>query len=174
MSMTTIHDAAAIGGAPDGSIEVLTFDIGGETLAVEAGIVREILDPLPVTRVPGANPLVGAVINFRGAVIPLADLHVALGMARGDHDADARVIVLELVLGGEAMPVAIGTDRVYEVTTLRAADAETPPEIGLRWPRAVLRALVRRAGDVVLVPDLIYLFQTLTFKSGNLVGEVSA
>lgn len=150
----------SIAWGPDGALEVLTFDVGGETLAIEAGLVREILDPLPETPVPGADPLVGAVINFRGAVIPLADLHVGLGMAR-EQGPDARVVVLELELAGEPVHLAIGTDRVNEVTTLLAADAEPPPDLGLRWPRAMLRALVRRAGDVVLVPDLAMLFARL-------------
>ncbi len=154
-------EAHSIPWADDGTIEVLTFDISGETLAIEAGLVREILDPLPETQVPGANPLVGSVINFRGAVIPLADLHATFGMPPQDMAADARVIVLELPLGGDVLRLAIGTDRVNEVTTLRQADAEPPPALGVRWPRGLLRALVRRAGDVVLIPDLVAIFDPL-------------
>jgi len=139
----------------NGQIEVLTFDIGGETLAIEAGVVREILDPLPETQVPGANPLVASVINFRGQVIPLANLHVAFGMQSDGHAADARVVVLELELDDEAMHLAIGTDRVNEVT----------PLLGVRWPRGLLRALVRRDGDVVLIPDFLAIFASLTDRS---------
>jgi purine-binding chemotaxis protein CheW len=149
----------------NGQIEVLTFDIGGETLAIEAGVVREILDPLPETQVPGANPLVASVINFRGQVIPLANLHVAFGMQSDGHAADARVVVLELELDDEAMHLAIGTDRVNEVTSLKRHDAEPPPLLGVRWPRGLLRALVRRDGDVVLIPDFLAIFASLTDRS---------
>ena len=37
-------------------VEVLTFDMNGETFALEAVIVQEILDLLPETAVPGAQP----------------------------------------------------------------------------------------------------------------------
>ena len=37
-------------------IEALTFDLHGETFALEAGLVREVLDLLPETAVPGAPP----------------------------------------------------------------------------------------------------------------------
>jgi purine-binding chemotaxis protein CheW len=154
----------------DGAIEVLTFDIGAETLAIEAGLVREILDPLPETPVPGANPLVASVINFRGAVIPLADLHVAFGLKRDGSLADARVVVLELDLWGEAVHLAIGTDRVSEVTRLQQTDAEPPPELGVRWPRGLLRALVRRNGDVVLIPDLVAIFENLAGGAGDIAA----
>ena len=38
----------------EGRLEVLTFNLGEETFALEATLVREILDLLPETRVPGA------------------------------------------------------------------------------------------------------------------------
>ena len=67
----------------------LTFDLHGETFALEAELVREVLDLLPETPVPGAQPHVSAVINFRGRIIPLIDLllkskasAVAMTMAR--------------------------------------------------------------------------------------------
>ncbi|MEJ8631207.1 chemotaxis protein CheW [Sphingomonas sp. I4] len=59
---------------PGQGLEVLTFGLGHETFALEAGIVREILDMMPITTVPGADPMAGAVINFRGRIVPLADL----------------------------------------------------------------------------------------------------
>ena len=57
----------------DGELEVLTFGLGGETFALEAVLVREILDLMPETQVPGADRLAASVINFRGRIIPLAD-----------------------------------------------------------------------------------------------------
>ncbi len=62
------------------AVEVLTFNIAGETFAIEAVKVREILDLLPETAVPGAKAFVASVINFRGKVIPLADIRLAFGM----------------------------------------------------------------------------------------------
>jgi len=75
--------------------------------------------------------------------------------------------VLELDLGGEAMHLAIGTDRVNEVATLHQSDAEPPPELGVRWPKALLRALVRKDGDVVLIPDIVAIFDHLAGAAGE-------
>ena len=41
--------------ASQGSMEALTLGLDGEIFALEAGIVREILDLVPVTDVPGAR-----------------------------------------------------------------------------------------------------------------------
>lgn len=151
---------------PGTSFEVLTFGMGGEVFALDAVLVREILDVMPRTAVPGADPLVGHVINFRGRVIPLADLRPAFGMEQAAATALSRIVVIELTIDGEALLIGLTTDRVDAVTTLSADDCEQPPAIGMRWPRDHVRCLVRRAHDIVVMPDLQTVFQTLADRAG--------
>ena len=42
---------------------VLSLELQGEAFAIPAGHVREILDPVPITQVPGADPAVDGLIN---------------------------------------------------------------------------------------------------------------
>ena len=143
-----------------GVVEVLTFDMGGQTFALEAALVREILDPLPETRVPGAPGLVPSVVNFRGRIVPVADLRLAFGMVALAAGADSRIIDIELDLDEEPTLLGLKTDRVHEVTTLFADTSEPPPVIGLKWRRDVVRTLVRQHNDVVVLPDLNNIFAT--------------
>ena len=57
-------------------------------------MVQEILDLLPETKVPGSPAFVGSVINFRGKVIPLADIRIAFGMDATQETIDSRIIVI--------------------------------------------------------------------------------
>ena len=41
-----------------GQLDVLVFDLGGQSFALEAVLVREFLDMMPEPTVPGAPPLV--------------------------------------------------------------------------------------------------------------------
>ena len=45
---------------------VITFSIGPQRLAIPATDLREIIDPLPTTRVPGAGDFAPWVVNVRG------------------------------------------------------------------------------------------------------------
>jgi purine-binding chemotaxis protein CheW len=143
-----------------GTLEALTFDMRDETFAVEAMLVREILDPLPETRVPGSAPLVGSVINFRGRIIPLADLRPAFGMAATPPTPDSRIIVLECERNGEPCQIGIKADKVHEVVALVRTGTEMPPRIGLKWRADYIRGLSKRNGDIVIVPDLQAIFAT--------------
>ncbi|MCM5553382.1 chemotaxis protein CheW [Pleomorphomonas sp. NRK KF1] len=143
---------------PAGEIEVLTFEIGGETFALEAAIVREILDLLPETIVPGSRPFVNAVINFRGKVIPLADIRVAMGMPTAATTIDSRIVVVELDLDGVPSLIGLRTDRVNEVTTLSKANGEPPPRVGLKWPAQFIECLIQREGAFIIFPNLKAIF----------------
>ena len=142
------------------TIEALTFDLQGETFALEAGYVREVLDLLPETPVPGAPPFVGAVINFRGRVIPLVDLRMAFGMTVGETTIDNRIVVIEHPLDGEPTLIGLRADKVHEVTSITADTTEEVPRVGMRWRADFIRRLVRRNSDVIVLPDLDQIFAT--------------
>lgn len=144
--------------SPTGPIEALTFDLRGETFALEAGLVREVLDLLPETDVPGAPPFANAVINFRGRIIPLIDLRLAFGMDVCASTLDSRIVVIEYDLDGEPTLVGVRADKVHEVTTLERTSSTETPRVGLQWRRDFISLLVRRDGDVIVIPDLDQIF----------------
>jgi purine-binding chemotaxis protein CheW len=144
--------------AQQGDLEVLTFDLSGEIFALEAVLVREVLDQCPETQVPGASGFVGAVINFRGRIVPLADLRLAFGLTQGTASLDSRVIVIEFDIDGEAMLVGLRADKVFEVTMIAHAVTEGAPRLGTRWPPRFIRCLAKRHNDIIVLPDLANIF----------------
>ena len=156
------------------ALQVLTFDLHGETFALEAGHVREVLDLLPETPVPGAAPFVGAVINFRGRVIPLADLRLAFDMGRGEATIDSRIVVIEYEIDGTPTLVGLRADKVHEVTSIEMADTEEVPRVGLRWRADFIQRLARRDGDLIVVPDLDQIFATRGGARGAVVPMTSS
>ena len=141
-------------------LSVLTFNLNGETFAIEAIVVQEILDLLPETHVPGSKSFVSSVINFRGKVIPLADIRIAFGMEAANVTIDSRIVVTELELDGETTLIGIRTDKVHEVTQLSQAASEPPPVIGMRWRADYIHALVKRGGEFIILPNLQAIFSS--------------
>ncbi|MCK5933653.1 MAG: chemotaxis protein CheW [Fulvimarina manganoxydans] len=135
-------------------MNALTIRLQDEMFALEATHVREILDPVPITRVPNAGEFVGGLINVRGSVVPLADLRVSFGMERPPADTDTRIVVMEIDLDGEPMVAGILADKVYDVTDITAASIEDAPKVGMRWPAEYVRGIGRRGEDFVIIPDM--------------------
>lgn len=147
-------------------LEVLTFSIEGETFAIEAVLVQEILDLLPETAVPGSMPFVASVINFRGKVIPLADIRLAFGMGAAEKTIDSRIVVIELALEGELTLVGLRTDKVYEVTSFCRSASEPPPSVGMRWRPDYIHCLIKRGAQFVIMPNLNAIFTAPREASG--------
>jgi purine-binding chemotaxis protein CheW len=101
---------------------------------------------------------VRGVINFRGKVIPLADLRLAFGMEATETTIDSRIVVIEIDLAGTPTLVGLRTDKVHEVTTLAHAAREPAPSVGMRWRPDFIRCLVKRDGDFIIMPDLNAIF----------------
>lgn len=137
-----------------GELEALTLNLADEVFALEAHMVQEILDPVPETYVPGSPALVSSIINFRGRVIPLADLHLAFNLPQSPVTQNSRIVVIECDLPGHTTLLGLKADCVHEVTKFQRATAEEPPAVGLRWPQSYIRCLIRRDGHPVVVPDL--------------------
>lgn len=144
--------------ANDQPLVVLSLELQGETFAIETSQVREILDPVPVTGVPGADPAVDGLINVRGRVVPLADLRLIFGMPQQQADADARIVVIEVEIDGDPITIGIRADKVSEVTELPAASLEATPRIGLRWEPEFITCIGKRNGTFIAVLDMARIF----------------
>jgi purine-binding chemotaxis protein CheW len=140
--------------AEDSSHQVLMLGLAGEVFALDARQVREILDPVPVTRVPGAQSYVSSVLNVRGKVIPLADLRVRFGMPPASITPDSRFIVLEIDLAGEPTTIGIVADKVYEVTDLDTSTLQKAPPIGMRWQPEFIAAIAKWKDEFIIVPNM--------------------
>jgi purine-binding chemotaxis protein CheW len=143
---------------PASGVEVLTFEVSGETFALEALLVREVLDNCQETYVPGAPAFVDLVINFRGRIIPLADLRLAFALPATASSRDSRIIVIEFALNGDATLIGLRADKVFEVTTIPDASTEAAPRLGTRWRPDFIRCLAKRDGEVIVLPNLDRIF----------------
>jgi purine-binding chemotaxis protein CheW len=136
------------------SLQVVMVGLGDEILAVEASLVREIIDPVPATAVAGARPHLPAVINVRGNVIPLADLRVQFDMPRREATADTRIVVVEVSIDDEPVVVGIMADKVHEVTEISRGTAQPTPRVGMGWRPEYIRFIAKWNEDFIIVPDL--------------------
>jgi len=151
---TTAAEAGSSGVRRDTALQVLLIGLGREILAIRTACVREIIDPVPLTVVPGARSFLPALINVRGNVIPLADLALRLGLPRGADTADTRFVVVEIDIDDDPVVVGIIADKVFEVTEVQSSQSLPTPRIGARWNPEFVQFMIRWGDEFVLVPDL--------------------
>jgi purine-binding chemotaxis protein CheW len=128
----------------------LVFVLGGGEYCIDVLKVREIIGPLPVTRVPRMPDTVRGVINLRGKIIPVIDLRVRFDLEAVDHGARTCMIVVQM--GGAELAAVV--DRVCEVATITEADIEDTPAFGGSIDTAYLLGVAKTGTRVRLLLDV--------------------
>lgn len=130
---------------------MLTLSLQGETFALPVERVHEIIDPLPMTKVPRASSFAPALINVRGSVVPVVDLRERLQMPPAETTEDSRMVVLDVALEDGAVKLALTADSVDKVIELDIASVEPVPEIGIRFPSRFLAGVAKREGELIIL-----------------------
>jgi len=144
----------AVSAAVADAMQVVMIGLGDEKFALDAGLVREIIDPVPATKVAGAKSFVPSVINVRGNVIPLADLRIRFGMPVTEDTADTRIVVVEVGIDNEPVLVGVMADKVFEVTEISQTDVQPTPRVGMHWKPEFIRFITKWREEFVIVPSM--------------------
>lgn len=136
------------------AIQVVMIGLGDEKFALDAESVREIIDPIPATRVAGAKAFVPGVINVRGNVIPYADLRIRFGMPAARETVDTRIVVLEVRIDNDPVLVGVTADKVYEVTEISKVDVQQTPRVGMHWKPDYIRFITKWREEFVILPNM--------------------
>jgi chemotaxis signal transduction protein len=98
----------------------------GNTVALPIDCVREIVPPVPFTRIPGAGPEICGLAGVRGRVVTTFDLGVLLGGRPAREHADFRILLID----GDGRMIGLVVEVVSQVTDfelqLLAGDAARP------------------------------------------------
>ncbi|MBN2069976.1 MAG: chemotaxis protein CheW [Candidatus Krumholzibacteriota bacterium] len=109
-------------------LQLVTFRLGSENYGIPVSKVKEIIRPIKAFPVPGmANPVSG-VINLRGEIIPVLEIHSVLGVEEDPNRGNKRkkrVIILDSREGGFGFMV----DEVKDVVRIDSEEIRKSPEV---------------------------------------------
>lgn len=131
--------------------QLVVFNLAGETYGIDISLVHEIIRMQVITRVPRTPHFVEGVINLRGRIIPVIDLHKRFNLPHSEETQHSRIIVVEVV----GVTVGMIVDSVSEVLRLPVANIEPPPPvIAGGVDSAYLRAVGKWQDQLIILLDL--------------------
>ena len=126
----------------DSQFQLVTFQIGAELYGVNIMDVKEIVRIQNVRSIPNAPYYVEGIINLRGEIIPIIDLHKRFrieAISADSDEYDGGFIILNI----ENKRIGIIIDRVARVVTVQASEVKDPPQminsIGSEYIEGVIR-----------------------------------
>jgi purine-binding chemotaxis protein CheW len=133
----------------------LTFVLGKEHYALPIRKVQEIIGLQEITPVPRLPSFVRGVINLRGKVIPITDLRLKFGMAKGEDTRRTCIVVVQIERTGiPAVTMGVVVDHVSEVQDIPPEQVEPPPSIGSSVDATFINGVAKVAKKVVVLLDI--------------------
>lgn len=110
-------------------VQMVGFVLAGELFGVDILMVQEIIKEIPVTIIPDSPEFIEGVINLRGNILPVIDLHKRLSMQRPKttDGQEGRTIILDI--GGRITGFLV--DRVTRVIKVPENAIKPAPEMVL-------------------------------------------
>ena len=138
--------------------QYLTFVLDEEVFAVDVARVREILEMPSITKVPGVPGFMRGVINLRGRVVPVIDLHMKFGMQQTAQTVNTCIIVVEVEMDGENVVLGALADCVQEVIEMEPSQIEAAPHIGTHLKTEFLKGMGKHNERFVMILNIDKVF----------------
>ena len=103
--------------------EIVEFEIGSGLYGMDIALVREIVEMLPITRLPGSQSSIVGVINLRGEVTTIISICDLLSIREQDNQSNGKIIVLVPDSTG-GTNIGIIVKEVHSVLSIPAEDIE--------------------------------------------------
>ena len=126
----------------DNQLQLVTFQLGNEKYGIDIMEVKEIVRNQEVRPVPNSPLWVQGLLNLRGRIIPIIDLHKRFQITRLPYEDDEGDPGGIMVITLEGRELGIVIDKILRVLSIESSDLQAPPQmmsgIGTEYIQAVV------------------------------------
>ena len=150
MQTTATKTTGAVAGAVPVTQDYVTMSVAGQAFGIPVLLVRDVLGPQRITRVPLAPQEVAGSLNLRGRIVTAIDMRKRLGLPSEDFVARAMAVVVE----HEDEPFSLLVDEVGEVLSVPAGAREVvPATLSADW-RTLAEGVYRLDGRLLIALNI--------------------
>ena len=113
-------------------VQLASFVVGQQAYAIDIMRVKEIINPLAITRVPGSPPFVEGIIELRGVILPVVDLRRRFELPLAPLQRASKYVLVTL----DDRIVALVVDAVGGFLRKPSTDIKAPLEPGVQSTEA--------------------------------------
>ncbi|MDR3520205.1 MAG: chemotaxis protein CheW [Acidocella sp.] len=125
--------------------ELIAFRIGQQEFCINIMAVREIRGWTVATALPHSPDYLRGVINLRGAVLPIIDLAIRLGLP--SSEPTARNVIIVAQIGQQQIGLLV--DAVSDILTLNEEHIQPTPDVASDLVKTFVRGLLPVEGRMI-------------------------
>ena len=136
--------------------QILTFQVNDENFGIEILKVKELMEYSSITKVPLVPDHIRGVINLRGKVIPVIDLHFIFSGKAAETTKKTCIIIAESNDNEKAGTAGILVDNVNEVLDVSDRDIEPTIDFGTAYNSSFILGMAKIKENIIILLDMDY------------------
>ena len=144
--------------AGETQFQLVTFHLGEELYGVDIMDVKEIVRLQNVRVIPNAPYYVEGIINLRGEIIPIIDLHKRFKIQTINRPEDIEIEGGFIILNIDGNKIGIIIDKVERVMTVKGEDVKDPPQMLSGIGSEYIEGVVREKNGYLIMLNIRKLF----------------
>ncbi len=131
----------------------VNLHIGKESFAISVYKVLEIIHYEGITHVPNCSDFVRGVLNFRGSIVPVIDMHKRFNVEAIDAE-NQMVVVVDVINNDNTVLMGLLVDQVTDVIEFELKSIKTVPDLGVQYNPEFIEGFLEHEGKYVMVLNI--------------------
>lgn len=137
----------------DKKTSYINLKIGTESFAISVYKVLEIIQLQNLTKVPNSSDFVPGVLNFRGSIVPVIDMHKRFN-AETPLSGERMVVVVDIMNKDKSVLMGLLVDEVTDVIEFEYRSIKSVPDLGIKYNPEFLEGFIENDGKFIMVMNI--------------------
>jgi purine-binding chemotaxis protein CheW len=149
----------------DGQLQLVTFQLGNGKYGIDIMEVKEIVRSQDVRPIPNSPPWVQGLLNLRGRIIPIIDLHARFQLTRlsMEEDETDQGGIMVINVGGKDLGLVI--DKVLRVLAISSSELQSPPQMVSGIGSEYIQSVVKEQEGYLIILNTKRIFNSRELSS---------
>ncbi|MED4532887.1 chemotaxis protein [Metabacillus fastidiosus] len=148
-------------------LEIVEFAVGGNKFGINVIKVKEIIQPVPVTKIPHSHHNVEGIIEIRGEILPVVSVATVLGLPESTDKTADKFIITEF----NQTKVVFHVHSVTQIYRISWNEIEKPSGMYQGF-ESQITGVIKLHGEMVLLLDFEKIVVDINPGSGINVDQV--
>jgi purine-binding chemotaxis protein CheW len=137
----------------DKKISYINLRIGTEHFAISVFKVLEIIQFEELTKVPNSSDFVPGVLNFRGSIVPVIDMHKRFNVTNIAEEGKM-VVVVDIINKDKNVLMGLLVDQVDDVIEFEYKSIKSVPDLGIKYNPEFLEGFIEKEEKFIMVLNI--------------------
>ena len=129
--------------------QIIVFKLQEQEFGINIAEVLEVQNYSTIRSIPGVAKYVEGIINVRGTVYSIINLHTRLGLMPCEEESNSKFILLDL----ESPHVRFVVDSVAEILTVDKSAIEQSQQVSSKDEVSCVKGIIKKQDRIILILD---------------------